>query len=79
MINGKPNNMARNNLKYVRVDVDKRAALRLAWNRPVLWPIAVILLLLAAVTVPAVVAYRRRENMAAKPGPDPQRQAAARV
>jgi hypothetical protein len=65
--NGKPNNMARNNLKYLRVDVDKRAAQRLAWNRPVLWPIAAILFLLAVVTVPAVMAYRRRERMAAKP------------
>ena len=77
--NGKPNNMARNNLKYVRVDVDTRAAKRLAWNRPVLWPIGLILLLLAAVTVPAVAAYRRRERKAAKPGPDAQTQARAGV
>jgi hypothetical protein len=59
--------MARNNLKYVRVDVGQRAAKRLEWNRPILWPLAVIALLLAAVTVPAVMAYRRREKMAAKP------------
>ena len=67
MRNGKPNNMARNNLKYVRVDVARREARRLEWNRPILWPVAVILLLLAAVAVPAVLAYRRRERMAAKP------------
>jgi ABC-type transport system substrate-binding protein len=65
--NGKPNNMARNNLKYLRLDVGERAAKRLEWNRPVLWPLGAILLLLAAVTVPAVLAYRRRERMAAKP------------
>ena len=67
MKNGKPNNMARNNLKYLRVEVAERAAKRLAWNRPVLWPIGAMLLLLAAVTVPAVMAYRRRERMAVKP------------
>jgi ABC-type transport system substrate-binding protein len=64
--NGKPNNMARNNLKYLRVDVAQRAQKRLEWNRPALWPLAAILLLLAAVTAPAVVAYRRRERMAAR-------------
>jgi len=67
MRNGKPNNMARNNLKYLRLDVAVRAAKRLEWNRPVLWPLAAILLLLAAVMVPAVLAYRRREGMAVKP------------
>ena len=69
MKNGKPNNMARNNLKYLRLDVAERAAKRLEWNRPVLWPLAVIVLLLAAVMVPAVAAYRRRERMAARPLP----------
>jgi len=73
MQNGKPNNMARNNLKYLRVDVAQRAARRLQWNRPVLWPIAVIVLLLAAVTVPAVVAYRRRERMGGKSGSEPEK------
>lgn len=67
MMNGKPNNMARNNLKYLRVDVDKRAALRRAWNRPVLWPAGLILIVLVATAVPAVISYRRRERMAAKP------------
>ncbi len=66
MANGKPNNMARNNIKYLRVDIAQRAALRREWNRPVWWPIALILLLLAAAAIPAVVAYRRRERMAAR-------------
>ena len=66
VMNGKPNNMARNNLKYLRVDVGKRALLRRTWNQPVLWPALLILALLAASAVPAVLAYRRRERMAAK-------------
>ena len=66
MLNGKPNNMARNNIKYLRVDADKRAALRREWNRPVVWPAILILLLLAASAVPAVLGYRRRERMAAR-------------
>jgi ABC-type transport system substrate-binding protein len=69
MKNGNPNNMARNNLKYLRLNVEERTALRLEWNRPVLWPIAMIVALLAAIVVSAMLAYRRREQMAAKPAP----------
>jgi oligopeptide transport system substrate-binding protein len=65
--NSKPNNMAGNNLQYLRLNVEQRAALRLEWNEPVLWPIAVIVVLMAAVALPAVAAYRRRESMAARP------------
>jgi ABC-type transport system substrate-binding protein len=68
MMNGKPNNMARNNLKYVRVDVERRAALRREWNQPILWPAILILALLVVGSVPAFVSYRRREQMAIKRG-----------
>jgi hypothetical protein len=67
MMNGKPNNMARNSLKYLRVDVDKRAMLRRGWNQPVLWPLGLILLVLVVSGIPAVRSYRRREQMAARP------------
>ncbi len=60
--NAKPNNMANNRLKYLRIDPVKRAGLRAAWNRTVSWPIAVIVAVLAAVIVPAIVAYRKREH-----------------
>jgi len=62
MSNAKPHNMANNTLKYSRLDPDKRAELRAAWNRPVIWPVALALGVLAAGAVPAVVAYRRRER-----------------
>jgi ABC-type transport system substrate-binding protein len=65
MLNGKPNNMARNNLKYLRVDAAKREAMRREWNRPVVWPFLLILLILILSAIPAVSAYRRRERMAA--------------
>jgi ABC-type transport system substrate-binding protein len=65
--NDKPNNMARNNIKYLKVDTEKRAALRAQWNKPILWPIGLILLALIASAIPAVVSYRKRERMAARP------------
>jgi hypothetical protein len=59
--------MARNNIKYLRLDPARRAVLREQWNRPVVWPLALIVLLLVLSAVPAVMTYRRRERMAAKP------------
>jgi ABC-type transport system substrate-binding protein len=67
MMNGKPNNMARNNLKYLRVDIERRAGLRREWNQPVVWPVGLILLVLVVSAIPAVRSYRRRERMAARP------------
>ncbi len=67
LANDKPNNMARNNLKYLRVDVEKRAALRAAWNKPIVWPVGLIVLVLVLSALPAVLSYRKRERMAARP------------
>jgi oligopeptide transport system substrate-binding protein len=65
--NHKPNTMARNSLKYLRIDAERRAQLRHEWNRPVVLPAALILLALVASAIPAVISYRRRERMAARP------------
>lgn len=64
--NGKPNLMANNTLKYVRIDAQQRERLRTAWNRPVLWPLGVIAGLLLAGGIPAVQLYRRREERRAR-------------
>ena len=58
--------MANNILKYQRIDVVERAKRRHEWNAPVVWPLAVIVLVLVSVIVPAVVAYRRRERGTAR-------------
>ena len=65
--NDKPNTMARNNIKYLRLDTQKRAAMRAQWNRPVLWPLGLIVLFLVISAIPAVASYRKRERMAARP------------
>jgi hypothetical protein len=65
--NAKPNTMARNSMKYLRIDAARRAQLRGEWNRPVVAPVALIVLALIACAIPAIASYRRRERMAARP------------
>ncbi|MBI5604892.1 MAG: ABC transporter substrate-binding protein [Deltaproteobacteria bacterium] len=62
VFNPKPNQMARNGLKYQRIDAGLRERKRAEWNRPVIWPIFLILSLLAASALPAILSFRRREN-----------------
>ena len=63
--NSKPNQMARNGLKYQKIDTAMRAQKRMEWNRPVVWPF--VLLLLAALSLGwlAVRAWRRSESAVA--------------
>jgi ABC-type transport system substrate-binding protein len=63
--NVKPNLMANNTLKYRRIDPRLREARREEWNRPVLWPIILLVAALAAVIAPAAIAWRRHERKTA--------------
>ena len=60
--NAKPNLMARNTLKYKRIDPVLRNEKRQQWNRPLLWPVIVTALALILLLLPALIAYRRRER-----------------
>ena len=60
--NGKPNNMANNELKYWRLDGRLRDQRRAQWNRPVIWPVVAFVGLLVAGTIPAAIAIWRRER-----------------
>ena len=48
--------------KYRDLDPAERAAQREAWNRPVLWPLYVLLGLGVVVLVPAVVTFMRERQ-----------------
>ncbi len=58
--NLKPNLMANNTMKYKRIDALKRVELRKKWNRPVFWPLIVLVIMFGAILIPAINAYRRR-------------------
>ena len=62
--NAKPNLMANNTLKYKRIDPVLRAKLRAQWNKPVLWPIGVLVLLLIISVIPAIKTYRAKARAA---------------
>jgi ABC-type transport system substrate-binding protein len=63
--NSKPNQMANNGLKYLHIDPALREKMRREWNQPVVWPLLLIVLLLAASMVPAILVFRRRERQTA--------------
>lgn len=60
--NAKPHLMAKNTLKYLRVDGNARVVAQQAWNRAVLWPLMLVLLLLMISVIPAVRGFRTRER-----------------
>ena len=61
LANGKPNEMARNGIKYQRIDSAARAARRAAWNRSLLWPFAILLLVAAGLVWLGLRYWRRAE------------------
>ncbi|MCG3200287.1 MAG: hypothetical protein NFCOHLIN_00138 [Gammaproteobacteria bacterium] len=63
--NAKPNLMARNTLKYVRVDPVLRAVRRSQWNAPVWQPVAWFAAFLVAGLLAAIRVYRRRQRATA--------------
>jgi len=64
--NRKPTDVGNNTLKYQRIDAAERALRQAEWNRPLVWPLALLALLFALPVVPAWLAHRRRERQAAR-------------
>lgn len=64
--NAKPNLMANNTLKYKRIDPMIRAEKRSDWNQPIWWPIALLIILMVAILLPAIISYRRKEKQSIK-------------
>ena len=60
----KPNLMARNTLKYKTIDPVLRADMQEAWNQPVVWPIALLAVILVVSAIPAYRTYSARQKAA---------------
>jgi len=64
--NAQPHLMANNTLKYKRIDGELRARKQREWNRPVLWPVIVLGVLLLLSVIPAIRDFRARERRRAR-------------
>ncbi|MBK7001241.1 MAG: ABC transporter substrate-binding protein [Rhodoferax sp.] len=63
--NGKPTQIVRNHIGYLRLDPALRARKLAEWNKPIWWPIPLLALLLVGAVVPAWLGWRRRERATA--------------
>ena len=60
--NVKPNLMANNTLKYLRINPEKREQNIKLWNQPVVWPLFLLIAIIIISIIPATFEYRRREK-----------------
>jgi hypothetical protein len=58
----KPAGISNPTAKYRDLDPDLRSSRREAWNEPVLWPLAVLIVLGVAITVPGVITFFRERQ-----------------
>ena len=64
--NNKRHGISKNTLKYVRIDEVLREQRRAQWNQPVIWPLYAAALLVIALLLPGIIAYRRRLRATAR-------------
>jgi hypothetical protein len=62
VFNGKPTQIVRNHIVYLRLDPKLRAKKIREWNSPVWWPIPLLILALLAAVLPAWRLWRLREQ-----------------
>ncbi len=58
----KPASIATSTLKYIGLNDVQRFELRQRWNKPVLWPIGLFVLVIALSLLPFVLAYRKKQQ-----------------
>lgn len=64
--NVKPNPMANNSMKYIKIDSVERQAKRDEWNRPNVWPVAAVIAILVISSLPAIITMRRKRGLSKK-------------
>ena len=62
----KPNSMARNTLKYVKIDSDLRSTKRDLWNKPLIWPLGIMIFCILMVICPAFISFYYRSRSKVK-------------
>lgn len=67
--NGKPSILIRDMAKYYRVDPELRTQKLAEWNHPIRWPLALIVVLVAAMALWARRSFKARETATARRAP----------
>lgn len=62
----KPNPMITGTLKNRVIDFNQRERLRLAWNKPIVWPLFLMMGIIVLIVLPVVHTYRKKQQAAAK-------------
>jgi oligopeptide transport system substrate-binding protein len=62
----KPTAINNNILKYVKIDPQLRAIKQKQWNRPMIWPIVLLFILIVLLILPLWFGYRKRMNTSLK-------------
>ena len=62
LTNTKPHKMSHNTVKYLRVTPSLRVRAQAAWNKPIVWPVILLLALLLAGALPAAIQIYRQEK-----------------
>jgi len=65
--NLKPNSMANNTMKYMRLDTTERQTKRDEWNRPNFWPVAAVVVIIIIGSLPAIITMRKKRGLSKKP------------
>ncbi len=58
----KPNAIANNTLKYLRLNGPLRAKLRAKWNPPITWPLWILPAIILILILPLTISYWLRER-----------------
>lgn len=64
--NGKPTQIVRNHIQYLKIDPQTRLEKIREWNKPVYWPLFLMILAACSLVIPAVVLHKRREAKTAR-------------
>jgi len=62
----KPNVFARNSLKYLRIQPERRKDLQELWNPPIFWPLYFILGIFFLLLLPVVIRYIKKQRASAE-------------
>lgn len=63
--NTKTNTISLSTLKYVAINLNERNKFREAWNKPIFWPLIVLVLIVGALILPLLFAYWKQEKQPA--------------